>query len=236
MPIGYDSLKQYFKSRASCTVAAVALTTALSGCALIGQTPVPLTEGERDLSRNIFGAQLNTDIVRKYLLDKDDPCADAQAFGSRTIMFYKASHADDYSDKTQTIPLGFFVHEMTHIWQAQNWSLLKQLTKKCSTYNYALKPDSRFDDFCNEQQAAMIQDYVRYFLARTPKFPTRLIDNDKPEARALLEKLIEKTFPGIVKERAATEFLYPDVVAKRKEMENYRRDNKIRTIGVSVCQ
>ena len=234
--MGYDSLKQYFKANASHAVTAVALTSVLSGCSLISQPPVPLTEGERDLSHNIFGAQLNTNIVRKWLLHKEDPCADAQAFGSRALLFYKGSHAPDYSDKTNTTYLGVFAHEMTHIWQAQNWSLLKWFTKKCSTYNYALTPDSRFDDFCNEQQAAIIQDYVRYFLARTPKFPTRLIDNDKPEARALLERLVEKTFPGIVKERAETERLYPDVFAQRKEMEKYRRDNNIRTIGVSICQ
>ncbi len=229
-------LKKLFTSCVAHAMAAVALTGALSGCALLGDGPVPLTTGEKELSHNIFGKQLNTDIVRKYLLHKEDRCADAQAFGSRMLLFYKDSHADDYSDKEETINLGFFVHEITHLWQVQNWSLLKQFSKKCSTYNYALTPDSRFDDFCNEQQAAMLQDYARYFLTKTPKFPTRLLDKERPETLDLLAQLVEKTFPGVLKERARTERMYPDAIAQRTKAVSYRRDNNIKTIAVSVCR
>lgn len=234
----FDKLTGYFNKKAGRGgVAAAILAGALTGCAATsGLTPLPLTEGEKELSENIFGPEFNTAIVRKYLSEEDNQCSAAKAYGERDIVFYKNYHADDYSDKSAPHALGLFVHEATHSWQAREWSLLKLFRKKCSTYDYELSEDSHFDDFCNEQQAAMVQDYARYFLTARPVFPTRLTNNDDPQALARLESLIERTFPSIAAARARTEDHHPDTLAARQHIEAHRRDNNIKTITKSKCE
>lgn len=65
-----------------------AILTQIAGCSIIGQTPVPLTDGEKKLSQDIFGDAVNTAIVRKYFSDKDPKGTAATAYGSRDIVFF----------------------------------------------------------------------------------------------------------------------------------------------------
>ncbi|WP_435640255.1 hypothetical protein [Micavibrio aeruginosavorus] len=229
-------LTHIFRARTAHTLAALVLGSALSGCAAFTEPPHPLTTGEKDLVNTIFSGQVNTDIVNKYLDQDPNKCSEAKTISPRSIIFYHGHHAQDYSDRTKPESISLFAHEMTHIWQVQNWSLLKQAWKLCQTYNYDLTPKSRFEDFCNEQQAAMVEDYVRYYISAEPKFPLRLLNNEKPEKLALMTALIEKTFPGLAQERARTEHTYPTTLAAREKIETYRRENKIKTITVSVCR
>lgn len=231
-------LASLFNKKAGTGLAALVLTGALSGCAtpLSGLTGEPLLGSEKNLTHNVFGHEkIDTAIVRKYFNEEDNQCSAAKVYGPRHIMFYKNYHSDDYSNKSAPYDLGLFIHEMTHIWQAQNWSLFKQFNKKCRTYSYELTENSRFDDFCNEQQAAMVQDYARYFLTADPVFPTRLVNNDDPQALLLLKNLVERTFPSITAEKALTEQQYPDVIAQREGLRAYRRDNNVKTVTKSVC-
>lgn len=234
-----NKLRQCFNEKATKGLTALVLTGALSGCAttaLLSETPLPLNDNEKDLSHNMFGRdEIDTAIVRKYLSEKENRCSNAVTYNERDILFYKGHHADDFSDKKNPQSLGLFAHEMTHIWQKQNWSLFKQLRKHCGTYNYKLTENSRFSDFCNEQQASMVQDYARFFLAAKPVYPSRLINNDDPQALILLQKMIEEKFPSIVDERRKTEDQYPDAADLRNGIKTYRRENNIKTISRNIC-
>ena len=225
-----------FRARTTPAMAAVILGGTLSGCAAFTEPPYPLTTGEQDLVHTIFAGQVNTAVVNKYLDQDPNKCSEAKTISPRSIIFYHGHHAQDFSDRTKPESISLFAHEMTHIWQAQNWSLFKQAWKLCQTYDYDVTAESRFDDFCNEQQASMIEDYVRYYIAAEPKFPIRLLNNEKPEKLALMTALIEKTFPGLARERARTEHAYPTTLAAREKIETYRRDNKIKTVTVNVCR
>ncbi len=54
---------------------------------------------------------------------------------------------------------GFFIHEMTHVWQAQQrgrWYLVLMRHPFCR-YRYALKPGRMLEDYGLEQQAEIIR-------------------------------------------------------------------------------
>ena len=232
-----DKTRNLFNKKATFGLAGcMLLSSTLSGCSIFfnGEAQ-PLTQGEAAFTHAVFGGSVNTGIVRKYLNRDENKCSNAVVYGDRFMVFYEQSHAHDYSNPSSPEDMGLFAHEMTHIWQGQNWSLFKQTQKKCSTYNYTLTPDSAFDDFCNEQQAAMVQDYVRYFLTTRPVFPTRLENNDNPNAIQYLADIIEQQFPTIIAERNRTEQNAPHIIAERENIESYRREKGIKTITRSIC-
>lgn len=207
----------------------------LSGCATIGQTPLPLTEGEKKLTHDIFADEVDTSIVRKYLNDKDEKCSHAVNYGSRDIVFYKKLHSDDYSNKAEPYKLGTFVHEMTHVWQSQNWNILKQLFKKCSTYKYSISPDSRFEDYCNEQQASIVGDYSKYYLTTVPVYPTWISTSDLHEGAEHLKELVERTFPNVKEERMKVNKLHPHLENIRLRIESYLQRPAYRPEPKKLC-
>lgn len=137
------------------------------------ETSAPLTAGERALVQGVFGPDFSTDGITKYFhrempphqrpRRQDDPSTLAYVLtgNDRDIHFIsRDSHARDYSrvpDQGQRVST--FMHEMTHIWQHR-----QGMTEDCDVYDYQLTDRSRFGDFCNEQQAAIIGEYTRVFL------------------------------------------------------------------------
>lgn len=115
---------------------------------------------------------------------------------------------------------------MTHIWQSQNLSIFKLLAKKCDTYPYHLSPDSKFGDFCNEQQASMVQDYGSYFLTSRPHDPRRMKNKDKDEGIRLLKEMIERKFPAAKQARLENE----EKRGRLQKMRNkvYHKENNIK--------
>ena len=127
----------------------------------------PLTGGERDLAASIFADAIDYDRVRihhrKWFW-----------FHPRRMIMAPDGHlwvhpkselwSDDYS--TERIGLqALFMHEMTHVWQAQQrgrWYLVLMRHPFCR-YAYSLMPGWPLERYGLEQQAEIVR---HAFLAR----------------------------------------------------------------------
>lgn len=181
-----------------------------------------LTAGEAAFVQSIFGPDLNTaDIKLRFHRNvprhfHGDARAGSLAFVAKrdpyNIHFVQGSvHAHDYSRADDTgYRGGVFLHEITHVWQfTQN-----EAFTACDIYEYKLTPDSRFEDFCLEQQGEIIRDYAMRFVI--PAHP-RMEANAKFDAlfremghtwqkelssqEALLAHVVEQKFPHAVAAR-----------------------------------
>jgi hypothetical protein len=95
-------------------------------------------------------------------------------FQPRTVTMAPCGHihfhpqSPTYSDDFAREPLvlqGFFIHEMTHVWQTQRygrWYLVLRRHPFCR-YDYRLTPGRRLADYGLEQQAEIVR---HAFLAR----------------------------------------------------------------------
>jgi hypothetical protein len=127
----------------------------------------PLTGGERDLARSIFGHAIDYDRVRihrrKWFW-----------FQSRRVIMAPDGHlwvhprselwSPDYSAERLGLQ-ALFLHEMTHVWQAQQrgrWYLVLMRHPFCR-YAYALQPGWALERYGLEQQAEIVR---HVFLAR----------------------------------------------------------------------
>lgn len=173
-------------------------------------TNVPLTRGEENLARSIFGDEIDYSKLHKNFNKgasnstkdtHDHADAVASVAGTTGIDFWRTkTHSSDYSLEKPYI-FGTFMHEMTHILQFQKGTVE---SKYCKTYPYRLTATSKFDDFCIEQQASIIGDYVARFLHPDKATPYRLenystlnkITRTHDDASdALLAKTVEARFP-----------------------------------------
>lgn len=173
-----------------------------------------LTVDEAALILGIFGDELNISKVRKDFTAAQKPGTKptyyipAQTFGAKSIKFYGPHYTEaDYSKTVSDFNYGTFVHEMTHIWQNQNPDPRKK-EKNNSVYTYALSENSRFEDFGEEQQAALIEDYARQFLrARRGAYKGTYLPSHGPDKQktplVLLRKVVETRFPQARKTRLA---------------------------------
>jgi hypothetical protein len=130
----------------------------------------PLTEGEIALARSIFGSAINYAPVRvrtrKWAF-----------FQPRGIVMAPMGHlhfhpgselyCDDFScppaasRSAQMQAQGLFLHEMTHVWQAQTrgrWYLVL-MRHPFARYDYALKPGWPLTRYGLEQQAEIVRHY-----------------------------------------------------------------------------
>ena len=126
----------------------------------------PLTLGEVALARTTFGAAIDYSrvmIVRRKWWP----------FQPRGIVMAPTGnihfHPDcfNYRDDFATAPLslqGLFIHEMTHVWQAQRHGrlYLPLMRHPFCRYAYTVKDDRRFDCYGLEQQAELVR---HHFLA-----------------------------------------------------------------------
>lgn len=167
-----------------------------------------LTYGEKHFIRGIFGNTVNLDSVKndfsKLANAKSwlNPKVAAVSPSSGQEIFFTrhTPHSSDYSMEGYFLR-GSFAHEVTHILQVQNQTVH---LKPCSTYRYKLDKYSAFDDFCVEQQAAVIEDYVSRFHTKEPRTPyrqtsygyiERITGKFNPEADAHLMRVVEMKFP-----------------------------------------
>lgn len=131
-----------------------------------------LTAGERVLAQSVFGPEFETSGIRKYFHrtlpptqahDKNGATTAAYVLGGNTSDIHFISRDKQSLDYSRAADQGYrvstFMHEMTHIWQHR-----QGMSKDCDIYEYTVTPQSRFADFCNEQQASIIGDYTRLYL------------------------------------------------------------------------
>jgi hypothetical protein len=165
-----------------------------------------LTPGEEEMVQTFFSDE-NTDNLRKHYLRKGEGFAGTVVgwiAGDNTyavniplgphIVFFEETHAKDYSKRyAQGRKRAIFMHEMAHK-ITQSLPSLKNL--KC--YNYKLSGSSQYDDFGDEQQANMVQDYFLRFTCDKPysvEYQNRE-GQDKSEADSLLARVVEAEYPG----------------------------------------
>jgi len=131
----------------------------------------PLTEGERALAREVFDDALAAERVRILALPV---WPRAFAAGSRLMVFPMAAAARDFSQAPLGLQ-GLFVHELTHVWQAQRGIGLLWAKLRCGdgpeAYAYDLRSGHSFNDLNIEQQAMVVQHaFLASRRAQTP-FP-----------------------------------------------------------------
>lgn len=121
----------------------------------------PLTPGERILAASMFGDAIDYDAVtirrRKWFPFQPRgtamaPCGHIH-FHPRSDQWSKDFSADRVALQ------GLFLHEMTHVWQAQTRGrfYLPLMRHPFCRYDYALKPGRRFERYGLEQQAEIVR-------------------------------------------------------------------------------
>jgi len=128
----------------------------------------PLTSGEIDVARDMFGEAIDYAPVRLW----------AQPFGFSRIFVAGRWFGRDWIvwPREQLLPdyaapgapfgdLATLIHELTHVWQAQQGVNLAFAKLKAGdsleSYSYAIGPDTRWVDLNIEQQARAVEDEFR---------------------------------------------------------------------------
>lgn len=125
-----------------------------------------LTAGERALAASIFGAAIDYAPVRLYLR-KYWPFHPRSYTMAPDGHLWFHPHGDlycgDFACESLTLQ-SHFIHEMTHVWQAQTrgrWYLLLMRHPWCR-YDYVLEPGRPFARYGIEQQAEIIRHAFLY--------------------------------------------------------------------------
>jgi hypothetical protein len=121
----------------------------------------PLTSGEIGLARSVFGDAIDYGRVR-MVLRKWWPFQPRGIVMAPTgnIHFHPKSHlwSHDFSKERLSLQ-GLFIHEMTHVWQAQTRGrfYLVLMRHPFCRYNYRLIEGRSFDRYGLEQQAELVR-------------------------------------------------------------------------------
>ena len=121
----------------------------------------PLTPGETELARTMFGDSIALGRVR--LIHRSwwplQPRSTVMA-PMGNIHFHPKGDtwSDDFANDTLAAQ-GLFIHEMTHVWQAQRngrfW--LPLMRHPFCRYSYRIDPDRSFTRYGIEQQAEIVR-------------------------------------------------------------------------------
>lgn len=124
-------------------------------------TSRPLTEAERNLAASVFGGAIDYEPVRIHR-SKWFP------FQPRNVAMAPSGHIhfhprgdlweEDFGAAT-VYRQGLFIHEMTHVWQAQKRGLLYLVLMRhpFCRYSYTLKPGWPLARYGLEQQAEIVR-------------------------------------------------------------------------------
>ncbi|RYD89186.1 MAG: vgr related protein [Sphingomonadales bacterium] len=122
----------------------------------------PLTDAERNLARSMFGEAIDPGRVRirRATWWPFQPRNALMAPDGDIWCHPRGPHWRDCYASASLAMQALFVHEMTHIWQAQRggrWYLPLMRHPFCR-YVYTLKPGKPFARYGIEQQAEIVQD------------------------------------------------------------------------------
>lgn len=120
-----------------------------------------LTKGEKALVQSVFGRAIDTAPVR---IKRRKWFAFQPAQVTMAPMGHLHFHprSNQYCEDFSTAPLnlqGHFIHEMTHVWQAQKlgrWHLVLR-RHPLSRYHYVLQPGWPLERYGLEQQAEIVR-------------------------------------------------------------------------------
>jgi hypothetical protein len=121
----------------------------------------PLTSGEIEMARTIFGGAIDYSAVR-LIRGKWWPFQPRNAAMAPNGNIYFHPHSGGWSEDFSEEPLGaqgFFIHEMTHVWQAQKRGryYLPLMRHPFCRYRYTIEPDQPFTSYGLEQQAEIVR-------------------------------------------------------------------------------
>ena len=120
-----------------------------------------LTAGERILAATVFGKAIDYDRVRIHRC-KWFPFQPKRAIMAPDGHLWVHPKGDLWSDDYSDAPLGLqglFLHEMTHVWQAQTrgrWYLVLMRHPFCR-YDYRFQPGWPLERYGLEQQAEIVR-------------------------------------------------------------------------------
>jgi hypothetical protein len=120
-----------------------------------------LTEGERNLAASIFGRAIDYDAVRvKHR--KWFPFQPRNTLMAPTGHVHVPRSSDHWSENyaaERPSLQGLFIHELTHVWQAQTRGkyYLPLMRHPFCRYNYELVPGRPFESYGLEQQAEIVR-------------------------------------------------------------------------------
>lgn len=120
-----------------------------------------LTHGEIILARTIFGSAIDYSKVR-LIKGKWWPFQPRNAAMAPNGHIYFHPDAGGWSDDFASEPLlrqGFFMHEMTHVWQAQRGGrfYLPLMRHPFCRYRYKIRPGKPLRRYGLEQQAEIVR-------------------------------------------------------------------------------
>ena len=137
-----------------------------------------MTSGEIALARSMFGDSIDYSKVR-MVRGKWWPLhpRNAAMAPMGDIWFHPEGGAwsEDFSQETLGRQ-GFFIHELTHVWQAQaKWRFYLPLMRHpFCRYDYRLRPGQAFDRYGLEQQAEIVRHaFLASCGAQVPRCPPR---------------------------------------------------------------
>ena len=121
-----------------------------------------LTSGEIELARSVFGDAIDYARVR-LVKGKWWPFHPRNAAMAPMGNIYFHPDGGVWSEDFSSEPLGrqgFFIHEMTHVWQTQRSGrfYLPLMRHPFCRYAYVLKPGKPFARYGLEQQAEIVAD------------------------------------------------------------------------------
>ncbi len=121
----------------------------------------PLTAGEVTLAQSVFGTAIDYPRVR-LILGKFWPFQPRRSAMAPMGAIYFHPDGGGWSEDFAAEPLlrqGFFIHEMTHVWQAQKGGrlFLPLLRHPFCRYQYRLVPGRPFGGYGLEQQAEIVR-------------------------------------------------------------------------------
>ena len=120
-----------------------------------------LTPGETELSRSIFGSAIDYSSVQ-LIRGKWWPFHPRNAAMAPMGNIWFHPEGGGWSEDFSNEPLlaqGFFIHEMTHVWQAQNFGrlYLPLMRHPFCRYAYRLEEGKPFVRYGIEQQAEIVR-------------------------------------------------------------------------------
>ena len=131
-----------------------------------------LTEGERRLTRETFGQEVDAARVRLWSLPIPSMfwprpfVAGNLVWPGRDLIVWARAPSDFSAPEVPLYTRSVFIHEMTHVWQSQrgvNLLFAKlRAGDSAASYAYELPPGCAWTGFNIEQQAMIVQhDFLR---------------------------------------------------------------------------
>ena len=161
----------------------------------------PLSAGDRQLLHDMFGEKFDVSDIRTHFHDKSSmdykianfflpgKKAMAMPLTSHIVFFDSSVYARDFTaldaqDTANVRKIGYFGHESFHDLQYKTDLNMK----KIGLYKYHLSPEKKFSDYGIEQQAEMVERYLKVVFFNDTSNVDGINDT-------LLIKTVEDRFP-----------------------------------------